>query len=518
MTSSAVDRAGEHAVVEMMEFYVVERPLFGLKRQSTTAADVTWGDVGASQEKGDGRVDGAVQYAIGSTILLPPLERTAVELFRNPALNDFAKVTYKRSIVQRGTTSASSPGLWLVDTASGEMLAQPKIAGQYTVNLIATDGGGSEVIVRTWSFDVLLKDTDVPEYGPNKLDCANGARVDDGHDFDQSYICNCDSGFDGPNCDHRIAPTECGDGEALVDSACRAFQLAVTQKRTNSGQEYSNLAPTEFYTVQEFSSYRIAPLAIDDTRTNYSSGNKSDVTYTMSGDTAGFFLNTDNGEMLGTFANYDDTKEETQTSSITLKAVDASGVQQVVETMVMNVRYPDLEVEEYGPNRQDCQNNGTRTDGLDGKGDRFDQSYLCKCASTELTTYSGDNCEIAETSEANAVTQATGSTGTTIGIMAAVVTVVALIGLVVYKRFMYMLQMKAFDFEENIQMLIANGTIDASDGRARGLPREVKRSNITMVMKIGEGTSNSPCCFFFLFFLPLLSSFFFFGLLAHFYF
>lgn len=488
----AVDSAGRHAPIEEMVFNVMERPKFGLKGQGTSADNVSWVDVGfTAAEKGTGSIAGrVVQYAIGSTVKIPPLQRTASQLFVNPSFNDFSKVTYKRSIVPFGTTVASNPGLWLVDTATGEMLAQPENAGMYSAELIATDGGGADVVTRRWSFEVLFKDVDVAAYGPGGADCLNGARIDNGNDFDKSFACNCDgTQFEGVNCELPIVPTQCNENEALVRGVCRAFQLAVStsNQRTNADQDvYTDPTARAFYTVQDFASYRIAPLAIDDARTNYSSGNQSDVTYTMTGDTDGFFLNTVNGEMLGTFANFDDDKEATRALSITLKAVDGSGIQQVLETMAMNVRYPDLEVEEFGPNGHGCNNSGIRMDGFDGNGDKFDQSYVCECVSDGLTSYSGDNCEIGTTDVAASAAVVEGGETLVGGIVAGSFVFILLVAFAIYRQHAYQVKMRAFDFAAELALLIDSGTIDKSENTL-GIPREVKRSSITMVKAIGSG-------------------------------
>lgn len=284
-------------------------------------------------------------------------------------------------------------------------------------------------------------------------------------------------------------PTQCNENEALVRGVCRAFQLAVStsNQRTNADQDvYTDPTARAFYTVQDFASYRIAPLAIDDARTNYSSGNQSDVTYTMTGDTDGFFLNTVNGEMLGTFANFDDDKEATRALSITLKAVDGSGIQQAVETMVMNVRYPDLEVEEFGPNGHGCNNSGIRMDGFDGNGDKFDQSYVCECVSDGLTSYSGDNCEIGTTDVAASAAAVEGGETLVGGIVAGSFVFILLVAFAIYRQHAYQVKMRAFDFAAELALLIDSGTIDKSENTL-GIPREVKRSSITMVKAIGSG-------------------------------
>jgi hypothetical protein len=203
--------------------------------------------------------------------------------------------------------------------------------------------------------------------------------------------------------------------------------------------------------------------------------------------------------MLGTFANFADEendpdfgdKSATKQFGITLQAIDSNGVHQDVETMVMNVRYPDLEVDVYGPHGKPCENNGTRTDGADGGGDPFDQSYVCKCIAVGTTRYSGDNCEIAVEASSSADGEASGNTPAVAGAMAGAVIFIFCVGLILYKRRMHKINMKAFDFKAEFARLVSAGEIDENgedgdDSQSR-VPREIKRSHLTMVQQIGEG-------------------------------
>jgi hypothetical protein len=493
MSLFAVDAAGKQALVEQMRFVVQSRSVFGLGT-TLDPSMLTPEDVGLESTTTQSNPPRNIQYAIDSTIKFPPLLQSTSELFVNPAFDDFTKITYKRAFGgAEGTASGANPGLWLVDTETGQMLAQPERAGNYSVSLTATDGLGAEVAVRSWQFEVLLRDTDVTLYGPNNRDCENnGVRTDDLHIFNQHFTCTCfGTGHKGDNCEIKILPAVCANNEALVAGVCKPFQLAVNLDgtRTEAGTEYTDPTNmrTQYYTVREFASYRIAPLAINDLQTNYSSGNQSQLTYTMVGDAEGFFLNTQTGQMLGTFDNFED-KAATQTYSIILEAVDASGVHQDLENLTMRVRYPDLEVDEFGPNNQVCENNATRMDGFDNLGDKFDQSYVCKCSIVGTTSFSGDNCEIATTAPlASVAGDDSSSVGTVAGGLMGAVVFVFCVGLILYKRRMHAIKMQAFDFEAEISRLITAGEIDADDEAASRTPREVKRTNVTMTEMIGEG-------------------------------
>jgi serine/threonine protein kinase len=480
----AVDRAGQIAVVERYRFNVVDPSQFALGTNATTL-DVSWSDVGFADK--DGMVESAlVQYAVGSTVKFPPLAASKEQLFVHPAFDDFSKVTYKQTFDQH---DGNNPGLWLVDTETGMMLAQPDHAGNYTVHIEATDGAGIAVVVRSWFFEVLLRDTEVAAYGPNGKSCQNNGASVDGIVFDQRFVCDCSATlFDGENCERATQVIQCEPDFVLVGNECKTFVLHVGEARVVSGKEFTDPVGNQdaYYTVG--APYRIAPLTIDDMRTVYSYGNQSDVTYTMSGDTEGFFLNTVTGQMLGTFSNFDEDKTSTKTYSLTLKAIDASGLQQNVETLIMHVRYPDIEVDEYGPNKRPCENNATRVDGADNNGNKFDQSFSCRCIVTATTSFFGSNCEQIVSLEDQASTtlvESTGNTPLVAALLMGGMLVILAIALAVYKRRMNLVKMMAFDFEAEVSRLILAGEIDADD--AACIPREIKRSHVTMLGKVGEG-------------------------------
>merc|ERR1719272_1398873 len=56
----------------------------------------------------------------------------------------------------------------------------------------------------------------------------------------------------------------------------------------------------------------------------------------------------------------------------------------------------------------------------------------------------------------------------------------------IYRHHAHGVKMRAFDFAAQLTSLMEAGTIDKSES-ALGVPREIKRSNITMVKAIGQG-------------------------------
>ena len=511
----AIDKGRQIDLVENMTFTVQPQPQvrrFALSADAKTSYGVDsapmWRDVGIDRPDTVG-APGRVQYAVNSTVNIPPLPASMVtpsaSVFVNPGNGDYSKITYKRTFAAKddsgqGSASASaSPGLWLVDTETAEMLAQPEKIGTYNVGIVATDGLGNEVIVRQWDFEVLLKDVDNgPEYGPNGGGCQNGGlRTDGPNQFDKQFRCRCLRGYAGKNCQTPVAEKKCKAYQAFVkDDAgvgvCKNFTLVKKDYRATNSSDAAfddpDTIPGGYYTVGE--PYRIAPYAIDEEKTEFTDGGLSAVRYTMDTNTTGFFLNTGNGEMLGEFARFDAAKNTTQAYSVTVVVMDAGGAERTMETITMRVRYPDIEVAAYGPNGQDCGPNGTpeEDDVL------FNKQYACACTNTSTFDYVGENCEheqkgIQASSDLSPAQSGVGL-GTVVGSLVGGMFVLLVVAGMVYKRRVHALSMRAHNFEMHLHELLASGEIEVSATDAASnsrIPREIKRSHVTMTSVVGAG-------------------------------
>ena len=84
----------------------------------------------------------------GSTYDIPGPARNKSELFINIFGGNPADVSYKLEF------EPSSPGKFLVNTETGEMLAQPTITGDFSTTLVAVDKSGAEAVVKSWSYSV----------------------------------------------------------------------------------------------------------------------------------------------------------------------------------------------------------------------------------------------------------------------------------------------------------------------------------------------------------------------------
>ena len=74
-----------------------------------------------------------------------------------------------------------------------------------------------------------------------------------------------------------------------------------------------------------------------------------------------------------------------------------------------------------------------------------------------------------------------------LGIVIALAFVFGIAGIAGYKYRIYMISMRAFDFESELQRMLDSGEMDADGVGNAGFPREIKRANVVLIEMIGEG-------------------------------
>lgn len=166
----------------------------------------------------DGRLAG--KYHIAETHLLTKPRVATADLLQHPAGSNYDQVVYLLSakpvagnpdciVVDSEVTQAVSA---LTDVATGAGAINIQCEGNYTAKLVARDGGGDEVVLRDWTFEVLRRDTAVPGYGPGGVGCTNGVATD-GEAMDQAFTCDCSgTKFEGASCAVETA-TASGDND-----------------------------------------------------------------------------------------------------------------------------------------------------------------------------------------------------------------------------------------------------------------------------------------------------------------
>jgi serine/threonine protein kinase len=203
MRLRAVDAAGDRTTVADWTFNVEEPPTFALKQPNKTTG-------GAWLMETDGKLKS--KYHIDETHLLPKPRLATNDLLQHPANDQFDDVVYLLSATPADDNAVCNPtdsneNQVFSDVSSGSGALNIKCEGNYTAKLVVRDGAGANVVIRSWQFEVLPRDTSIPAYGPNGIDCVHGEAID-GDEMDAAFTCNCgDTQYAGFNCELEAVPT-----------------------------------------------------------------------------------------------------------------------------------------------------------------------------------------------------------------------------------------------------------------------------------------------------------------------
>eukprot|EP00729_Bicosta_minor_P015597 gene15597-27334_t len=126
------------------------------------------------------------------------------------------------------------------------------------------------------------------------------------------------------------------------------------------------------------------------------------------------FINGDNGDMLIQFPHFQ-PKHTTKSYAITLEVIDPAGAIQVLERMLLQVRYRDTDLDGYGPNGHPCLH-GALIDLAP-----FDGSFACDCSNTG---FGGANC--ANDSRADRKSESTDGAGSSTADLSTAIVVIVL--------------------------------------------------------------------------------------------
>lgn len=249
------------------------------------------------------------------------------------------------------------------------------------------------------------------------------------------------------------------------------FTRRPSQSRDYTATDYTDPTATTTYAVGD--TYRFGSIKVTDT-----SGTASEpgqLTFTMDGGEAGFLIDPADGFIQGSptrAGNY----------SLSLFAVDLKNERAEIETLQIHVKMKDVNVPEYGPNNLPCANNGKPTN--DDAEAPFDGVFTCDCAGTP---FEGANCENPNPNDA------AGDSAAIAGSLAAVIVVlVAFAAVLKYKE--RKAKLKAHDFKETLQSMFADGDLDQEHANNQlAVPREIKRSQITVNKTLGHGQFGDVC-------------------------
>ena len=183
----------------------------------------------------------------------------------------------------------------------------------------------------------------------------------------------------------------------------------------------------------------------------------------------GLFIESKTGEVLG-------YPIQVGNFTVDLFAVNRLGSKALVETFIMVIMEADGTNSSNGPKGRGC-NSGQIVDTT-----TFDNAFACDCSAT---MFSGLNCDVpmAEDAEdSRVVANVVVSVGVGLLVLCSVGTVL------LTKYRMYRMTLIAFDFKAQRDRMIAAGEVSEEQARSENIPREIKRSYISMSTKIGAGS------------------------------
>jgi serine/threonine protein kinase len=168
-------------------------------------------------------------YTVDETYRIAPLAVLDTTEYSNGGKNE---LTYEM---------LNPPDGFFLSPTTGEMVgsfaAFPDITETrfYTICLQAVDGGGAKQVVETMTMRVRYKDSDVPEYGPDKQACKNDTTLVDVIPFDEVFTCDT-------RVRDAIAAEKAKTAASDAAAAVAAEETAVAQAQANATQTAANIA------------------------------------------------------------------------------------------------------------------------------------------------------------------------------------------------------------------------------------------------------------------------------------
>ena len=223
-------------------------------------------------------------------------------------------------------------------------------AQKFEASEILPQSADIEVFEITYQHD----DTAFDANGPGSQGCTNGIKTDPVK-FNQSFACDCSNSiYDGANCN---ITKSCSADESLdiADGTCKLFDVKVSSVRARTTEGvYTDPHNEDYFAVG--STYQISPFNFS--VTSLSSGSSADVRYhaipinvTLQPDGVGgsiasrpeklpegFFMKPESGDILIDFRENDAQLVYT----ISIQVEDNAGAMKEIETLVLNVKHPEV--------------------------------------------------------------------------------------------------------------------------------------------------------------------------------
>jgi serine/threonine protein kinase len=192
-----------------------------------------------------------------------------------------------------------------------------------------------------------------------------------------------------------------------------------------------------------------------------------------------------NGELLGEFRS-----NEVGRFTVVITATDGGEGHFQLEPILLDVRQLDADVPEYGPNNKGCANGGLP---VDASGSLFDGKFT-SCDCSKIALYVGDNCDDQcdepdrkDAKTGRCVGDSSDRDSTTIPLVVGVLVVLFLVAVGADRFYKFRVSMRPIDFDDLNQKMIENGTIMEGQLFSDRKPRELKRSDVSLLEQVGRG-------------------------------
>jgi hypothetical protein len=419
----AVEKRGTSTMLEELSFAVIAAAAFKLSLFSARTR--------TSSEFTD--PDEQLAYTVGESYRIAPLkidmETTVV------SIGKVTDITY---------TLEGAPDGWFVSSKTGEISGVFNQAGTYQMTLFAMDAARVErQEVQTYQFSVMLPAEFVlaEDWDPNTMGAMEARMFLDRSDLVTAAVYTLGATYEIPK-------PILGVQELFVHP---------------SGEDYDAVGYRIVCSSHAFEVGTMSSSTVDREKC------------------PGSFFVSESGAMLikpskrGHF-------------NATLIGYDKRGQTAVVKEWEFAVLSDDTADPQNGPGRKDCVNGGTAEDVV-----LFDLKYACDCPAT----FVGRNCEN-QLQEVESSVTTNANTGAVVGGLMAMFLVCVALGIAGFKYNRHRIQMQAFDFQTELERLVASGELGDvfnggrtahtfTPGTKTSIPREIKRSCLTLTDIIGEG-------------------------------
>lgn len=457
---------------------------------------------------------------VGGTYKLAPIDNSTLKT------ENARKELEAEELVYSFVLEGAPPGFF-VDTSNGEIIGVPTKAtggGAKVAKLFVVDGSGEKALLQTISITVgerLERPTFKLVVGPNRLRAGNeyvdpalkstpffvgenyliaplqidtiatvpsSGKVNDIKftlvGAPETWFISADSGiitgkFNATgNYNFSIVAVDAGGQQATVEE----YEFTVVERdifrvlkysqnasdlRDLEQSDYTDPSTMTMYAVGE--TYRFASIVVE--KVENTDDPASDLSFAVQGAPPGLLIDPADGYIQA-------TPTSDGSFTVTLFAEDSRNERAKITDMVMVIKYKDTDIPANGPNGADCTN-GKHVDTVP-----FDGAFTCNCNGTQ---YEGLNCKLRKLEPAASISGPGKDTGPLVGGLLGFVVFCTVVGMIVYRYRAHNEAMKATDFSDELQRMIDAGEINEDVAGKDLIPKEIKRSHITLLQTIGSG-------------------------------